>query len=381
MGDTGSWLRAVNGEFEVVQMSGGTRGTDYVYVEDAGFFVNVRHLKGSKLVSRERWGRGRRREVFRVPKNVLVDKVLLRISFTNSGYVFLRICRVSPEAVDCYDCFSPSEGLARALVQRFKPVGGESQFIELYLGFVVRMVSDIWRVVRSSGFEDIHFGGHAERLYETLTSPYLSLLTSLAIDTWQGRILSLQEKVSHVAELWVLANIVEALEGEAHPNHRVWWIEFTQNIPLAVMRSNRLGRYFTAFYQPSIYPHIASMFSSGKKRYHLIPDIAILEGIIEERLGWGEFHKLVEKGHRPVLLIEVKTGLETSEWRAPQYLVEQLEAYRKLLDPKHIMLVVLSRLSPYIRTMVRSRGFEIFDELLNPAKLKHFKDHIVKTLL
>jgi hypothetical protein len=61
---------------------------------------------------------------------------------------------------------------------------------------------------------DIVFAGHAERLRETLNAPYLSLFTSMVLPGEKRRIQSIEVKLSHIAELWVFAKLVEAINGE-----------------------------------------------------------------------------------------------------------------------------------------------------------------------
>ena len=386
------WIRVVGSEIEIVQMVGGTRGTDYVYVEDSGFLTNVRYLLGARLVAREEWGRGRRREMYRVPKSILVNRLVVRVSFSNSGYMHLTLCRVREDGVECYWC-SSHQDLCRELATRFGFVGGERQLAEFYINFVPRLVDEIKRIARKANTEGVFFAGHAKRFEETFVDPYLSLFTSMVLDTWQGRVLSLQEKISHIAELWVLAKIIEAMDGETmslrYDLNRVelvlggeWWIEFTKNRPFAYIRSRTKGKEYTFFYQPSIYPHIISAFLPGKKRLHLVPDIVIFEGIIDQLLDWGELHKLIEQGKHPLLVVEVKTGLETSEWRSPEYILGQLKTYKEYLQPKRIALAVLMPLRDTLfRAALRSLNVDVFDNLLNPKAQEAFRNYILETLV
>jgi len=126
----------------------------------------------------------------------------------------------------------------------------------------------------------------------------------MVLDTWQGRALSLQEKISHIVELWVLAKVVEAVDGETVGGE--WWVEFVKKNPFARIMSRTTGREYTIFYQPSIYPtypRIASTFLPERRRFHLIPDIVVFEAL-SQYLEWGS---------RPLLVVEVKSGVETSE--------------------------------------------------------------------
>lgn len=355
----------------------------------ASFLTNVRHLPGAKLVAREEWGRNRHREVYRVPMSILINRLIVRVSFSNSGYISLNLCMVNGNNLDCYWC-PRYEDICRELASKLRIIGGERQLAEFYINFVPRLANEIKSVAEKTNTRRIFFAGHAQRFEEVLNDPHLSLFTSMVLDTWQGRVLSLQEKISHIAELWVLAKIIEAINGETLTLRNEggtlkielggeWWIEFTKNYPFAYIRSRTIGKDYTLFYQPSIYPHIISGFLEGLqgKRLHLIPDILIFEGIIAQFLNWGELHKIIEQGIRPLLVVEVKSGFETSEWRKPQYVLKQLQAYMAYLKPKRIALAVLTELGePSLRAELKRLNVDVFERLLSPEIQAEFAQYI-----
>ena len=307
------WIRFVGQDVEVEQTVGGTRGTDYVYVMFDEFLTNVKYLPGAKLVTREDRGRNRHREVYRIPKSIFVNKPVVMVGFSNSGGMVLHLCMVREEGVEVYSC-PQYENICRELALRFKFIGGEAQLAKFYINLIPKLINEIKSVVKKSNTSGIFFAGHARRLKETFNDPKLSLFTSLVLDTWRGRVLSLQEKISHIVELWVLAKVVEAADGETISDG--WWVEFTKNYPFAHIKSRATGKGYTIFYQSSIYPHIISglLPELEGKRLHLIPDIVMFESLLRYS-GWGRLHKLVEQGNHPLLVIEVKSGIETSEWR------------------------------------------------------------------
>jgi len=367
------WIRLAGSDVEVEQMVGGTRGTDYVYVMLDGSLANVRYLPGARLVAKEDRGRNRRREVYRVPKSIIADKPVVKISFSNSGYMFLDLYMVREEGIESYSC-PQYEDICRELALRFKFIGEERQLAEFYINFIPKLVDEIKSILKKSNARGIFFARHASRLEETFNDPHLSLFTSMALDTWQGRALSLQERISHVVELWVLAKVVEAVDGETIGDE--WWVEFTSNHPLARITSRNTGREYAIFYQPSIYPHTISAFLPERKRLHVVPDVVVFEGLFQY-LGWGMLHELVEKGDRPLLVIEVKSGIETSEWRRPEYVLKQLEAYKRYLKPKRIALAVLTRLrEPSLRTGLRGLGVDVYEDLLSPEIQAGFAQYV-----
>jgi hypothetical protein len=80
-------------------MVGGTRGATYVYVYDNGFFVNIKHLPQVKLISTEKSGK-RAEEIYRAPKELLKNKLMLTFSFgRKSGYPSIHLCVGEQEAV------------------------------------------------------------------------------------------------------------------------------------------------------------------------------------------------------------------------------------------------------------------------------------------
>jgi len=284
--------------------------------------------------------------------------------------MFTTICRIGINAIDCYLC--NAEEVYRELAPRFKIIGGEKSFVEFYLKFVPKLVEEIKSVMKKSGAKDIFFAGHAERFEETFRDPYLSLCTSMVLDTWQGRALSLQGKISQIVELWVLAKIIESIDGETLDER--WWVEFMKNVPFARVRSRVTGKIYTIFYQPTILPHIIS-FIWGGKRIHLVPDIVVFEGEVE-RVRWGELYKVIEVGRTPLLVVEVKTGLETTEWRSPEYILKQLEEYRLRLKPQHLALTVLMGAGEFLKSQAKTLGAEVHENLLTPQGLNKFTDYL-----
>ncbi len=134
-------------------MVGGTRGgTDYVYVEDeSGLLTNVKYLRGgARIISRREWGgRDRTEEVYEVPLDVIGDRLIMRISFSNSGYTNATLCRLSGKSIECYSC--PVERITREYAGRFRILGDERAYVDLYMRFVPTFVSEVLNVMRVWG--------------------------------------------------------------------------------------------------------------------------------------------------------------------------------------------------------------------------------------
>ena len=361
-------------ELEVVERRSGTRGSDYYYVHDGSFFIPISAVPGARLVSKEP---GRRIELtYKVPTSSIKGPIL-HVSFSNSGYPLFEICTLSNNSMQCCIC-DCDEDSAKVLLNMFKLSKDEVYLVRFYMDTVSPLINDIKSVMVRSKTSDIRFGGYAERLRETFETPYFSLLTLMALPDEKGRIQSIEVRLSHIVELWVFTKLIEAIDGETldrwviegltinSPGNN-WWIEFMRNEPIAFIKSRRNNEKYTIYYQPSIYPHVLQF----SEEYHelrrrgirnVVPDFVVFKGIIKERIGWGELHNL---NLLPQLVIEVKTGLERTQWASPEYVIKQLDQYRHLLKPKHLMLTVLTKINDGLRRKLENMGIVIIDDLLN----------------
>jgi hypothetical protein len=373
-------IRCLNNEYEIAQLVGGTRGADYIYVRDNEFFVNIKNLPKVKLTYRERLSCKRVREIYRIPKEILENKLVLSFSFgRESGYPYIHLCTSGREVIRCCPCdvLEKDDELAPRIASMFRPLGGEEGVAEWYLHVVPKMSKEILGIATRSGARGIHSGERAERLHETLHNPGFSLLMSMVLPTAQRRIQSLSTKISHVLKLFVVAKVVETLDGTSLTDK--WTIEFTTNRPLAVIKSRITGKDYTIFYQPSILPHILPGFVENAPK-HLVPDIVVFEGRVEGA-SWGELYKLIERGATPKIVVEVKTGLGYLKWEEPSYVFEQVGVYRELLKPGSMALISLKTVDPALKAKLRALGVAIFENFANEFVQAEFKKYVVKALM
>jgi len=76
-------------------------------------------------------------------------------------------------------------------------------------------------------------------------------------------------------------------------------------------------------------------------------------------------------------VIEVKSGIEMSEWGRPEYVLKQLEVYKQYLEPKRIALAVLTRLGePSLKTGLRRLGVDVYEDLLSPEIQASFARYV-----
>lgn len=372
------FIKSIGSEYEVIQEIGGTRGTDYIYVYDNDYFTNIKHLPTSNLISKEELGRGRIRETYRISKEVMNGKVLLSIRFTNKGYIHSRVCLVSNDIIKCCYCnpLRDDDELALKIAARFKPISDEYDIVRWYLDITPKLTKEIFNVITKSGAKGIFPLGHAMRLSESLHRPGLSLLTSMVLDTAEGRKRSVYTKLSHILELDIIAKIIDALEGISLTEY--WWVEFTTNRPLTIIKSRVTDKEYTIFYQSSILPHILPGFIRGSPK-HLVPDIVVFEGRVED-VYWGELYKLIESGRVPELVIEVKTGLKYLEWEQSAYVVEQVREYIGLLRPKNMAVVSLKDIDSSLKMEFKAMGVRVFENIVDEDVQKEFKNYIMRNL-
>jgi len=373
-----SLIRIVNSEVEIDQFIGGTRGTDYIYVYDRGFFINAKYLNGCRVVAREEWGRKRYKETYRISRDALEGKLLLHISYSNKGYVFPRVCIVENNVVKCCDCppLERDDEFIMQIASSFKPLGKEVELLKLYLDVVPKLSREILDALERSGARGIFFAGKAERFKETIYSPGLSLFTIMSLITERGRVQSLLVKISHIAELAIIARIVKAMDGISLTDN--WWIVFVWNKPLTIVKSKITGREYTIFYQPSILPPIIRMIEPSAPA-HMIPDVVVFEGRFEN-VKPGRLHKLLESGNRPLLAVEVKTGLKFVKWEQSDYIINQVKTYRELLNPKNFVLVSLRGIDPLLKVYLKSLDIVVFENITNEDVQKEFENYVLKAI-
>lgn len=343
------WCRGVgyvpftyrDGYYVVELREGGSRGAQYMLVWDGHVFRHIGSLEGVKreVVAKRR---SYRDVVYKIPAELL-GRWIVVVDFSRSGNAFIQLC-VKEEEVKCYLC---EIGAAKQLINSIALYGCEKSWVNYYKTLIPLLVGDIEHVRKSFGAEILT---KARRLEEILHDYDLALFNTLVLDTCQGRVLSLQKKISEVVELWSLAQVIMAVNGGPVPGDersRYWYLEATTNVPATVFTA--CGKEFTLFYQPSIYPHIARLAARlipgvGQEiaedvvdgRWHLVPDVVVFEGRVDTR-GYGTLHELAERSP-PLLVVEAKTGLESVEWETAKYVEEQIAAYNKYLRPKTLLL-------------------------------------------
>jgi hypothetical protein len=111
----------------------------------------------------------------------------------------------------------------------------------------------------------------------------------------------------------------------------------------------------------------------------LIPDIVIFEGRIDY-VGWGKLMDLVNQGKTPNLLIEVKLGITRMRREEPQYVIEQMSEYIKLLRPRNTALVSLSSIDLELKKRLEKLGVVVFENVTSETTQNNLKNYIIKAL-
>jgi len=112
---------------------------------------------------------------------------------------------------------------------------------------------------------------------------------------------------------------------------------------------------------------------------HMIPDVVVFEGRFEN-IEPGRLHELLESGNRPLLAVEVKTGLKFVKWEQSDYIINQVKTYKELLNPKNFALVSLRSIDPLLKVNLKSLGIAVFEDIANEYVQKEFENYVLKAI-
>jgi len=261
-------VKVVNGNLVVVEDQGGSRGTNYFYLNVNEKLEHIGRLfKGQKI----REGKGGRRKTYEYVvsldslRNMFGTKIeLYEFSFSNSGHG--PYCRIYE--VDCVTGAINEKGVSTHL--DFKIIGLEEDWLNWYDRIVPRMIKRIKDIQQALGIE-LFFAEKSVRLEDIYNDPANAKRIALIFPQPQARSRALQGYIQASHELYVLMLVAEALGGKTiyHVYGKpTWWIAHAQDDPTAVIESN--GRKFTVWYQFAIKEWIDVVFS-GLVRAFLDP--------------------------------------------------------------------------------------------------------------
>jgi len=384
-------------EIKVIEVHGGTKGTEYVYFIIGDELVHVSMIPGARKVSVEKWG-GRRKEItWSIPACKVAGLEGLHVSFTrNSRRPYIGYFKL-PQDLSNISVISERELYGKGLIVenvkdpiedvvykrklKVRLFGPEYNKLKEYRNIVPKLIKDLKRDLASINISEdsIFIVEHAIRLAETLIDPNYALFMSLIVPTPQGRIRSLHEKITKSYELWLLVKVLKALHDiGAELKENKLWIAHTTNEPAAELRLD--DKLIYVFYQPSLVPHIVG---GGViyRRIHAIPDIAIMISDREIYIEWG---KLREYADRIPLLIEAKLSLTgVTEYESIDITKKQVITYMRLLNGIPKVIISIYHKNPYaVYELNRISNVIAVDDVnpgnqLNVDKLaKYVKDEI-----
>ena len=379
---------------KIIEIHGGTSGTEYMYVLKGKKLYHISQLPGAKVINKEELRGGRKRVEWCISSDVLAGSEGIWVSFSKMGrYLFDYYFRLPNNFVGIWE-LSLREMLRRGFIDRnfkeplktlsnrgitFELFGPESSQLEIYDNEVPKLVYEFWRELRSIGINSVYASGHAERSIEMLYDPIYAKFVSMVLPTPQGRIRSLYEKHIRAVELYTLSKIIRALyELGFTPASNELKIEFTTNTPSLVMKSSG-GVSIDVLYQPTIVPHVISGFMNNiQKPFHTTPDIALVisSGNI---IGWGE---LANMANKVILIAEIKyeLGYQTV-YENPNVAIKQIMTYKALLGGIPA-IVVIHKSNPAAVRKLKAKGIECIDEVNpnNDKRVRQFMD-LVKNIV
>jgi len=357
---------------KIEEQHGGTAGTHYVYLLKGNKLYHISQLPGVKVINKKEGGRRRTIVEWCVPRELLAGSEGVLISFSNRGYSYENYFKL-PNNLEGIDTLSfldmynkgyivknviqPLRELSRRGVT-FEPFGPETNQLRVYETEVPRLVSEIWRELKSMGINSIAATGKAERLLETVYDPIYAELLSMVLPTPQARIMSLSEKNARAVELYILSKVLRALyELGFRPTSDYLSIEFTTNKPAMTMKAKGIG--IDVLYQATLIPHaIPAVLHGIPEQIHTTPDIAlVLSG--ERPIGWGELSNIA---NRVLLITEVKYNLgNEADYETLIEVIKQVKVYETFLKSMPKTIIVIYKNNPAVASKLKAFGIEAVD--------------------
>ena len=340
------------------ELRGATRGTDYFYIESKGRLIPVRLLGSERFV--EEWGGKRKEYEIKVDIAEIEDKNIYHFSFSRkSGYLNVRLYKVKNGEV--HDLGFLSDEKIKDL--KFWVLGDERSLVEEFR----EMIEEIREIERSRGFE-FFFSGHAERTKEAVTDPDMAYITSMVLPDPNSRINSLKVKRRTLHEIWILAHIIDALNGDVEDvlGEKRLWIETASETPTAFLKTPHCD--LTVWYQFPIWEQLRTVAIGALTgiRHHVRPDIIIFKGIHRYASNVR-----TERGDR----IRVKAVVVDPKIEIRESDIDQLRAYTQFFPEGSKFICPCMDIAGYklsgweIIENVRSRaeGISIFRERIRKA--------------
>lgn len=310
-------LKVENGKISVLEEVGGSRGTDYYYVEIGGELRPLLQLFQSKRIyyGESRGGR-RKGYLYEIPCKELTQLggtvTLWEISFSNKGYMSIR--RHIIDAVNCAVLRTEyAEDLSNigARCDTDKVFGsapssvslsvGSSTccLLEVYMKYVPSLIGKVHDVMKKYGVSLV-FGGEAVRLEEIYDRPGDAWRAAVVFTTEAARVKALESYLQMAYELYVLALVVEALGGKSR--NRIWDIQKGQDWPTTVIDVG--SKSFTVWFQfsikrwidvvlPGLIEGLTGRKMGTRSRQYVMPDVVIFEGDYKDRKDLGTPRKIV----------------------------------------------------------------------------------------
>lgn len=296
------------------EVRGGTRGTDYSYIESGGELLPVK-LVGDERFVEEMRGNRKKYEI-RVDLARIRGGKIYNFSFSNSGGLFV----ISGD-INTILSKRKSGGIGDIILSeerirnlRFRILGEERDIGEEF----ERMRKDIKEVMRLKSFE-LLFLGHAERTIEMIKDPDMAFVTSMIFPNPNSRINSLKIKRRTLHEIWVMIHAIDALDAEVEGGKLL--METASEDPTGFLRS--LYCDLTIWYQFPIWEQFMTVVRGARegRRHHVRPDIVIFKGFYREASDLR-----TERGdmiREKAVVIDSKIEMREGDF-------EQLEAYTRL---------------------------------------------------
>ena len=371
-------IEVYEGKVRVREEVGGSRGTDYYHIEIDGVLEPIRWVfrRYGRFVGSSRAGKRREYE-YKIPIDELrkIGDIVrfYRFSYSNKGYgPYITIYEVNCDSLTVREMSGVSlNNLTFKIDSR-----DVEERIRAYQRYVPAFIDRVKDVQSKLGF-DISFR-RAARLEDIYNDPNNAYKIALTFSENKARAKALEAYIQSAHELYVLALVIEALNGRIISSYGspTLYIEKGSDYPSAIVESN--GKIFTVWYQFSIKRWIDVVFAGLLRMFEdsgIISELQkkAMEGEFEifERL-FGVKPKNVQEAYK---LIREAGKLGQRQYIMPDVVVFEGEYYRRediRKNPPKKALVIDAKIEMGDSDLEQLLAYKkIFDETLDGCETKY----------
>jgi hypothetical protein len=348
----------------------GTRGGPYVYVLEGRNLVHISNYAIRKI---RKFTSGYGCVDYEVLVSSVAGKTIYYFSFTRSGELLLRKCRIEDFENGYPKRYEYCE-LNEIRDLRFQIK--DPELLSLLMQFdqiFIPMINDIKEYEVKKNFNICFFG--QVRLHTAFTNPDVYYFEFMSLSSDKSRINSLKVTRRWIYQIWVLKLICEALQVSRFKVHkyegRLYWLVKQGSESSTAVGETQFGDLtFWIEFQPNEYAHLAGMFVG--RQVPIRPDIVVAKGCFMLT------EKFVSSNKRIDLIVECKEDPFT-EWHND--IQSQIIPYKEYFKPNNFVIASLEHVPESAKEMLKSEGISVIDNLRPKSNsIEIFSDLIRRAL-